>query len=99
MLLPQITLFIHPVDTARHPTVPAGWRWAVHAGGGPPSDLSRCVNAGWCPDERLALAEGEQNAATAVNALRTFGVPASVHTLRLQTDPVPAGQDQVSILQ
>lgn len=94
-----ITVVVHPIDTARHPTVLPGWRWAVHAGGGPPSDLSRCANAGWCPDEREALAEGEMAAATAVNAARILGLPvAPGKTLRLQHDPVPAGEDRVQVL-
>lgn len=98
VLLPEVTLFVHPIDTLRHPTSPPGWRWAVHAGGGPPGDLRRCTNAGWCPDEKAALGEGEQNAATAVQAVRVFGVPAALRVLRLQSDPIPAGEDRVRLL-
>lgn len=98
VLVPEVALYVHPIDTARHPTVPPGWRWAVHAGGGPPTDMRRCANAGWCPDERLALAEGEQCAAAAVQTLRVFGIPAGLRTVRMQSDPIPAGEDRVQIL-
>lgn len=91
-------LFVHPVDADAHPTVPPGWRWAVHAGGGRPADLTRCANAGWAPSRAGALAEGEQNAATAVKVARAFGVPAAYRLLELDHDPIPAGADGVTVL-
>lgn len=97
MLIPEVTLFVHEIDTGRHPTIPPGWRWAVHAGGGEPGDLSRCVNAGWCPSKIEALMEGEQNAATAVKACRVFGVPAGYRQHELDFDPIAIGEDFVTI--
>lgn len=99
MLVPEVMLVVHPIDVDRHPTVPAGWRWAVHVGGGSPSDTACVANAGWAPDERLATAEGEQNAATAAEACRMFGVPVDYRLLRLDSDPIPTGTDRVRIMQ
>jgi hypothetical protein len=97
LLTPQVTLVVHPVDTQAHPTVPTGWRWAVVVGGRPPSDVKHTANAGWAPDERTALLEGEQNAATAVRALRLFGVAVTAGTLTLDHDPIPPGHDQIHL--
>lgn len=98
LLSPDVVLYVHPVDTAVHTTVPPGWRWAVHAGGGRPGDVSRCANAGWTPTRQAALSEGEQNAATAVKVARAFGVPAAYRLLDLDYDPIPAGADGVTVL-
>lgn len=93
-LIPGVTLVVHPIDTDAHPTVPAGWRWAVMAGTTtPPADTRLCCNAGWCPTESEASVEGEMVAAAAVKALRMFGVPAAYNMLRLDRDPIPAGHD------
>lgn len=97
VLLTEVTLFVHEVDTTAHPTVPPGWRWAVHAGGGRPADLSLCVNAGWCPTRNEALFEGERNAATAVKACRVFGVPVEYRQRDLAADPIPAGCDFINV--
>ena len=95
VLVPEVMLVIHPIDTVRHPSVPPGWRWAVHIGGGPPSDVARVANAGWCPDEASARLEGEQNAATATIAAQIFGVPATYRLLVLAVDPITPGHDRV----
>lgn len=95
-LIPGVTLVLHPVDTEAHPTVPAGWRWAVMAGTStPPGETRFCCNAGWCPTEAEAALEGEMVAACAVKVLRMFGVPAAYNQLRLDRDPIPAGHDQL----
>lgn len=98
MILPEITLVVHPVDTAAHPTIPPGWRWAIQAGGGRPDDVGRCANAGWSPTEAQAWAEGEVVAVAVVQACRMLGVPADMRRLRLLRDPIPAGHDQVRVI-
>jgi hypothetical protein len=92
-LAPEVTVVVHPVDTAMHPTYPSGWRWAVMVGGRPPTDLDCCVNAGHCPTEGEAAVAGEQNGASATKALRLLGVPARYGVLRLSYDPIPAEAD------
>lgn len=92
-LVPEVTVVVHPVDTAAHPTYPAGWRWAVQVGGTGPADLERCAGAGHCPTESEAAFYGEQCGSTAVKALRVLGVPARYGVLRLGYDPIPAEAD------
>lgn len=87
-----IYVLVHPIDTAAHPTYPPGWRWAVMIGDGAFSDTSRCANAGWCPTQEEATAEGDQNAATAVAAIQIL----SAHyrgVVPLDHDPIPAEAD------
>lgn len=95
VLTPHVTVYVHPINVQAHPTVPPGWRWAVVVGGRPPSDVEHTANAGWAPDQRSALLEGEQNAATAVRALRLLGVPATFSAQALDADPIPAGADRL----
>jgi hypothetical protein len=97
LLTPEVTLVVHPIDTDRHPSVPPGWRWAVQLGGTAPSDMAGCVNAGWCPTRGEASLEGEMVAVTVVKALRAFGIPAAFGALHLDSDPIPAGGDRISI--
>lgn len=97
LLFPEVTLFVHQVDVAAHPTVPAGtWRWAVHVGGGRPDDLRGCVQADGQPTEGDAWLAGEQVAVAVAGALRTFGIPADYRRMRLLRDPVPAGADRIT---
>ena len=63
----------------------------------PPADLDCCANAGWAPDRRAALLEGEMVAVAAVKALRMFGFPAEFRTLELDYDPIPAGGDRLGL--
>jgi hypothetical protein len=98
VLAPEVTLVVHPIDTAAHPTVPPGWRWAVQVGGGRPDDVERCAQAGWTPTETQAWEAGEPCAVAAVQACRTFGIPAGYRRLRLLRDPIPAGRDQVRVI-
>jgi hypothetical protein len=95
-LTPDVTAVVHPIDTEAHPTIPEGWRWAVHVGSAPVADLEFCVNAGWCPTEREAWIEGETVAVAAIKALRMFGIPAEFRRLALDVDPIPAGDDRLS---
>jgi len=95
LLDPAVTVVVHPIDTEAHPSVPPGWRWAVLVGTGPPGDLARCMNAGWCPTEREAWLEGEMVGSTVVKALRVYGIPAGYGCLPLPDDPIPPGADRV----
>lgn len=81
-----IGVVVHPVDVAAHPTVPLGYRWAVHIGSDW-SDLRTCLNAGWQPDQHGAALAGEAAAVCAVKALRFCGKPAGTETSYLQIDP------------
>lgn len=101
VLLDLITVYVvvHPIDAQAHPTVPAGWRWGVMLGPCAPGDMSRCANAGWCPTEDEATAEGDQNGATATRALRVAGLNVrygeAVQVMRLDYDPIAPGNDPV----
>ena len=103
VLLGIITVYtaVHPIDTTAHPTVPAGFRWAVMLGPCPPSALDNCANAGWCPTREEAAAEGDQNGATATRALRLAGLNVrygdAVQVLHLDHDPIPAGDDPLHV--
>lgn len=96
-LTPRVTVLVHPVDTASHPSVPPGYRWAVMVGDGSFADMDRCANAGWCPTPSEAAMEGEMVGVTAAKALRAFGIPAGYAVVTLDHDPIPAGCDVVHI--
>jgi hypothetical protein len=96
VLVPGITVIVHPIDTQAHPAIQPGWRWAVMVGAGcPPGDLSRCANAGWAGTEHQAWVDGETVGAAAVKALRMHGIAASYARLPLDHDPIPAGGDRL----
>jgi hypothetical protein len=89
-----LTTIVHPIDTGRHPTVPAGFRWAVMLGDGPHSDLNLCANAGWAPTAREAEREGDQNAATATRAMQIAGADARYRgVVHIDSDPIPREGD------
>lgn len=92
-LVPEVTVVIHPINTEAHPTYPAGYRWAVHVGGGPFHDLSRCVNAGHETSEPMAGVAGESHGVAVAKALRIMGIPAKYSVTRLEWDPIPAEAD------
>jgi hypothetical protein len=88
----QVTVFVHPIDTEAHTTLP-GWRWAVHLGGNP-YELDSCMNAGWTPTENEARMDGETVGVAVLKALRVCGVPARYAGVqRLDRDPIPTGRD------
>lgn len=93
VLIPEVTVVVHPVDTTVHPTYPEGWRWAVMVGGVSPADLDHCANAGMCTEEREAAMVGEMCGAAATKALRMLGMPARYSFRRLGYDPIPAEAD------
>lgn len=93
VLVPAVTVVVHPVDRAVHPTYPDGWRWAVMVGGRPPADLDFCANAGMCTTEREADMVGEIAGSAAAKALRMLGLPVRYSFSRLGYDPIPASAD------
>ena len=88
-----VTVFVHPIDPEAHPTVPPGWRWAVHLGGDP---RRACLNAGWCPSRNEAALEGEMVGVTVAKALRHAGTPTEYCVRDLSDDPIPAGFDFIT---
>jgi hypothetical protein len=97
LLTPVVTTFVHAINAAAHPSIPPGWRWAVHLGDPDPERLDGCANAGWCPTENEAALEGEMVAVTVVKSLRMFGIPVEYQLVRLDRDPIPVGADLVSL--
>jgi hypothetical protein len=90
LLTPTVQVYVHPIDTARHPSIPPGWRWAVHVGGRPPADLRCCVNAGWEPDRSNALLAGEQVGVAVTKAFAMCGLHPAYTVHELGHDPTPA---------
>lgn len=91
LLIPCVTVITHPIETEAHPGTPPGYRWAVQVGGQPASDLRFCANAGHAQTKDEALFIGDRCAATAVVALRIFGVQVMLKYLDIDHDPVPSG--------
>lgn len=99
MLVPRVSVVVHPINTTAHPTVPPGWRWAVMVGDTPAHDLKFCANAAWAPNRAEAEVEGEHAAVAACKTARMFGINAAYGgVVGLDTDPTPAGGDTISIL-
>jgi hypothetical protein len=93
MVTGVVTVFLHQVNTEAHPSVPPGWRWAVHLGGNP-HDLDACMNAGWCPDRLEAALEGEMVGVTVAKAVSAVtGVRWQYRVTELNLDPIAAGED------
>lgn len=92
-----LTVVVHPIDTAAHPTVPPGYRWALMVGDGPAEQVERCANGGWAPTLSEARAEGDQNGASATRVLQMVGQPARYGGVQeLDHDPIPAGADRIN---
>lgn len=87
-----IVVTVHPINTDAHPTVPPGFRWAVDWCG-------QTLNAGWEPSRQSATMAGEAAMVCAVKAARLCGCTVGFDVVQLDTDPVPAGLDAVSILE
>jgi hypothetical protein len=96
-----VYVVVHPIDRSAHPTVREGFRWAVMLGPCPPGDMQRCANAGWCPTEAEAAAEGDQNGATATRAIRVAGLNVrygeAVQVMHLDYDPIASGNDPLFV--
>lgn len=95
MITTDVVVWIHPINLVEHPTYRPGYRWAVHVGGGPPSDLQRCCNAGSAPTLQEAHLTGEAHGATACKAMRAYGIPARFVVQEIGWDPIPASADHV----
>lgn len=91
-----IGVVVHPVDTFAHPSVPPGWRYAVHLGS-QWSDLGTCLNAGWAPDKGTAAILGEGAAVVGVRVAQVCGDQAHARTFELEYDPIPAGRDLITV--
>lgn len=93
----MITLYVHPIDTVLRPDQ-AGWRWAVHLDDDP-TTLQWCVNAGHGVDRVEASALGDMCAATLARGLSMSGRSVGyAGVVVLDSDPVPAGVDDVNII-
>jgi hypothetical protein len=95
----SIVVLVHPINTAAHPDIPPGFRWAVMVGQGSFSDMDLVANAGWCPTRPEARLEGDQNAATATRALRLAGVVSEYggRIVELDHDPIPSGEGRINV--
>jgi hypothetical protein len=94
-----LTVVVHPIDTAAHPTNPPGYRWALMLGDGPPEQLDRCANAHWAPTRAEAETEGDRNGASAARVLQMLGQSARYGGVQhLDHDPIPAGADRLNII-
>lgn len=94
-----LKVFVHPINTEAHPTIPPGFRWAVMLGDGPPDDLAMCLNAHYAPTREVAELEGDRNLATAVRALQMLRHPARYGgVVHLDADPIPAGSDRLNTI-
>lgn len=90
----ELLVVVHPIDTVAHPTVLAGWRWAVQVGTDW-ADLDACLNAGWCPDRSEAAIAGEAAAVVGAKVAALCGVETRGGTVFLDHDPIPAGHDRI----
>lgn len=92
-----LTVFVHAVDNAAHPTIPPGYRWALMVGDGPPGALELCANAHWAPTQLEAATEGDRNGASATRVLQMLGTSARYRgVIVLDHDPIPAGEDRIN---
>jgi hypothetical protein len=66
-----IGVCVHEVNTLAHPSVPPGFRWAVHVGDSW-SDLKTCLNAGWEPTHAVAAMAGEAAGVCAAKVAQLF---------------------------
>lgn len=98
ILTPVVLLVVHPIDTDRHQGWPAGFRWGVHVGSYPVHDLRFCVNAGYCQMRDEAVRVGDLCAAAVTQALRVFGVPASLSYRFLDVDPLPPDANTIRFI-
>ena len=93
----------HPVDVVAHPSIPAGWRWAVYDDDTDWSSMSACLGAGWAPEQGAAAWIADQAAAIAASAVaisvggeRSPNRP-TVRSVVLDHDPIRVGNDFVRV--
>ena len=87
---------VHEVNTLAHPSIPPGWRWAVHTGDNW-SDVSTCLNAGWEPSQNQALLSGEAAAVVGAKIARILGETSEVRSWVIDRDPIRAGGDLITV--
>lgn len=98
LINPTIHVFVHPVDTRKHPDVGAGYRWAVHIGSDP-SNLNQCANAGFEVSREAALYLADRCAATALLAIAlTSGIQMSLNYVHLADDPTSPADNRLRIV-
>lgn len=85
-----IAVIVHPIDTEKHPTIPAGFRWCAQFGTDA-ADASRYLNAGWEPTATHAAVTGEMVASSVAKALMLLGIQRDyLGVIQLAEDPIPA---------
>lgn len=85
----HLTVFVHPIDTERWPSVPPGFRWAV-VHGGDPGEVSaeRCLQAQWEKTPAEAELAGVNAAVVGVKVARMHGnQQADYEVVHLDYDP------------
>ena len=93
----MIGVCVHEVNTLAHPTVPPGWRWAVHVGDDW-ADTKRCLNAGWEPTQAAALLAGEAAGVCAAKVAQLLGASGvELRSFVLDRDPVKPGADLIRV--
>lgn len=99
LINPTIHVFVHPIDTSKHPDVGNGFRWAVHVGDSDPSNLGACANAGVEVSREAALFIGDRCAATALIAVDLVtGIQMSLSYTHLDNDPLGSNDNQLRII-
>ena len=85
-----IAVIVHPIDTDKHPTIPAGFRWCAQFGTDA-TDASSYLNAGWELTATDAAITGEMVASSVFKALKILGIPSEyLGVIELAEDPIPA---------
>jgi hypothetical protein len=91
-----VGVVVHQINTLVHPTIPPGFRWAVHVGTAW-DDMTSCLNAGWAPNAAEAAITGEGAAVCAVKVARILGHDLTIASTMLDHDPIRAGNDLIQI--
>ena len=85
-----IAVIVHPIDTVKHPTIPAGFRWCAQFGTDA-TDVASYLNAGWEATETDAAITGEMVASSVAKALQVLGIQRDyLGVIQLAEDPIPA---------
>lgn len=84
-----VAVIVHPIDVAKHPTVPKGFRWCAQLDTDPLNQDS-WLNAGWAATKNEAATVGEMVASAAFKALSASGIAADyLGVIYLAEDPIP----------
>lgn len=98
IIVPQVTVVVHPVNCDVHPLCPPGFRWAVMVGGVGPTELKFCVNAGHDRAAGMAAIIGESHGVAVVKGLHIMGIRVKYTVLHLDYDPIPAEADNLPLV-